>query len=106
MQFRGLSALRLPCAWMASQSITCEKEKNKMAQIAFKGICSGTTTKISTKTGKPYSITTFVELPSLKRFEVFGDLKLAAHEDAREYNITADIVQLGNVVIQPLAAKK
>jgi hypothetical protein len=77
-----------------------------MAFITFKGICSGTTTKVSTKTGKPYSITTFVEIPSLKRFEVFGDLKLPAHEDARDYAITADIVQLGSVVVQPSSVKK
>jgi len=77
-----------------------------MASVSFKGICSGTTTKVSTKTGKPYSITTFVEIPSLKRFEVFGDLKLSAHEDAREYVFTADIVQLGGVVVQPSPSKK
>lgn len=71
-----------------------------MARITFKGLCSGTETRHSTKSNKDYQITKFVEIPSLQSFEVFGDLGLAAHEDVREYVIDASIVQLGNVKVQ------
>lgn len=71
-----------------------------MAQITFKGLCSGTETKHSNKSGKYYQITKFVEIPSLQSFEVFGDLALAAHEDVREYVLDANIVSLGNVKVK------
>lgn len=71
-----------------------------MAQITFKGLCSGTEERISSKSQKPYKITKFVELPSLATFEVFGDLGLPAHEDPREYVFDANVVQLGNVKVK------
>ena len=77
-----------------------------MAQITFKGICSGTQAKISTKKGTAYKITSFVEIPSLQKFEVFGDLGLSAHEDARDYVLEAGIVGLQNVVVKSGIPKK
>jgi len=71
-----------------------------MAEIRFKGLCSGSSTKLSSKSGKNYTITSFVELPSLNKFEVFGDLGLPAHEDVREYVIEAGITGLSNVVVK------
>jgi hypothetical protein len=72
-----------------------------MAIISFKGICSGTAEKVGQKSGKPYKITSFVEIPSLNKFEVFGDLGLPAHEDARDYVLEAGVVGLSNVVVKP-----
>ena len=77
-----------------------------MAQIIFNGLCSGSVTKTSGKTGKPYTMTTFVELPSLNKFEVFGDLGLPAHSDARPYVLDGNIVSLGNVSVVPASPKK
>lgn len=78
-----------------------------MAKIQFKGLCSGTETKLSKKSGKDYQITKFVEMPSLQTFEVFGDLGLAAHEDVREYVLEANVTGLGNVkVVSPTASPK
>ncbi len=71
-----------------------------MATITFKGICSGTATKHSNKSGNDYKITSFVEVPSLNKFEVFGDLGLSAHEDVREYVFEAGVTGLSNVVIK------
>jgi hypothetical protein len=79
-----------------------------MANITFKGICSGTSTKHSNKSGNDYKITSFVEVPSLNKFEVFGDLGLSAHEDVREYVLEAGITGLNNVIVKAgsVASKK
>lgn len=77
-----------------------------MAQISFNGLCSGSVTKTSSKTGKPYTMTTFVELPSLNKFEVFGDLGLVAHSDPRPYILEGNVVSLGNVSVVPASPKK
>jgi hypothetical protein len=78
-----------------------------MAEIRFKGICSGTVAKHSAKKNSDYKITTFVEIPSLQKFEVFGDLGLAAHDDAREYVIEGAVISLQNVVVKaPAPAAK
>lgn len=77
-----------------------------MATITFKGICSGTETKNSKKSGRDYQITKFVEIPSLKSFEVFGDLGLSAHEDVREYVLDAGIVSLSEVKVKSLPKNK
>lgn len=71
-----------------------------MAVIKFRGMCSGTQKKVSKSKGTEYSVTTFVEVPSLKPFDVFGDLGLPAHEDVRDYELEANIVQLGNVAVK------
>jgi len=70
-----------------------------VAKIAFRGLCSGTEKRHSAKKGTDYTITKFVELPSLSTFEVFGDLGLPAHEDSREYVLDANVVSLGNVKV-------
>ena len=70
-----------------------------MAKITFRGMCSGTSTKHSKKSGNDYQITSFVEVPSLNKFEVFGDLGLPAHEDVRDYVLEAGITGLSNVVV-------
>ena len=71
-----------------------------MAQITFKGICSGTQSKHSTKKNSDYKITAFVEIPSLQKFEVFGDLGLSAHDDVRDYVLEAGIVGLRDVAVK------
>lgn len=71
-----------------------------MAQITFKGLCSGTQTRHSNKSNKDYQITSFVEIPSLNKFEVFGNLGLVAHEDVRDYVFDAGVVGLSNVVVK------
>lgn len=71
-----------------------------MAKIVFRGMCSGTQTKISKSKGTEYKVTTFVEMPSLQKFDVFGDLGLTAHEDARDYELDATVVNLANVVVK------
>jgi len=71
-----------------------------MAQITFKGLCSGTVQKHSEKKGTDYKVTTFVEVPSLKTFDVFGDLGLSAHDDIRDYVLDANVVNLGNVTVK------
>jgi hypothetical protein len=70
-----------------------------MATIKFRGMSSGTQKKVS-KAGKDYAVTTFVEIPSMKSFDIFGDLGIPAHEDVREYEFDANIVQLGNVTVK------
>jgi len=78
-----------------------------MATITFKGLCSGTDKRHSTKKNTDYTITKFVEVPSLQTFEVFGDLGLPAHDDVREYTIEANVVTLGNVkIIKPAPQPK
>jgi len=78
-----------------------------MAQIKFRALCSGTVERISQKTGKPYKITSFTEVPTLKSFEVFGDLGLTAHEEVRDYTFEANIVSLGDVkVLAPASASQ
>ncbi|MBI5945353.1 MAG: hypothetical protein HY864_13370 [Chloroflexi bacterium] len=77
-----------------------------MATISFKGICSGTNEKVSTKKGTKYKITSFVEIPSLNKFEVFGDLGLSPHDDPREYTFEAGIVGLSNVVVKQASPAK
>lgn len=78
-----------------------------MAKISFRGVCSGTETRKSKKTGNEYQITTFVEFPTLKPFEVFGDLGLKAHEDVRDYELEANVTGLGNVrVLSPAVKQK
>jgi len=75
-----------------------------MATISFKGLCSGTETKHSNKSGKDYQITKFVEIPSLQGFEVFGDLGLSSHDDVREYVLDANVVTLSSVKVKVGAA--
>lgn len=81
-----------------------------MAEIKFKGICSGTQAKTSAK-GNAYQVTTFVELPSLKTFDVFGNLGLVAHDTPVEYVLQGSITAngLSNVTVvspAPASAKK
>jgi len=56
-----------------------------MPRISFTAICSGTVQKVGRTSGKAYQITRFVEIPSLQVIEVFGDLGLLPHADARDY---------------------
>jgi hypothetical protein len=65
-----------------------------MAKIMFSGLCSGTVTRHSDKSGKDYSITSFVEYPSLQKFEVFGDLGLVAHLEVKDYVLEAGVEKL------------
>ena len=74
-----------------------------MAVIQFRGACSGTVAKHSSKKNVDYSITRFVEYPSLRPIEIFGDLGLGAHEDFRDYVLEADITGLQNVVVHSAA---
>lgn len=74
-----------------------------MAVIQFRGACSGTVAKHSAKKNVDYSITRFVEYPSLRPIEIFGDLGLVAHEDFRDYVLEADITGLQNVVVHSAA---
>jgi len=70
-----------------------------MARITFKGLCNGTITKTGRTSGKEYQVTSFVEVPSLKNFEVFGDLGLVQNFEVREYTLEADIEGLRNVTV-------
>jgi len=67
--------------------------------INFRGICSGTETRISRRTGQPYQVTTFVELPSMKLLEVFGDLGLPVTETPVQWSLDATVKQIENVKI-------
>jgi len=78
---------------------TSAKRMIDMAVITFKGICSGTEDKIGRTSGKSYQITKFVELPSMKAIEVFGDLGLPVSLEARDYVLNADVVKIQNVVV-------
>jgi len=60
-------------------------------KVKFRGYCSGTETRMSQKTGKPYQITKFVEVGTLDDLEIFGDLGLVAHEEPRDYEIIGKI---------------
>jgi len=56
-----------------------------MAKIIIVGRCGGTQTKHSTKSGKDYSITRFSEVPSMDTVDLFGDFKLPASDEVKEY---------------------
>lgn len=77
-----------------------------MAKIMFLGMCMGTVTKTSQKTGKPYSVTTFTDLSGndAPSFQVFGDLGLSRDLTPREYVLEGSIVNVNNVSVLPGAA--
>jgi len=70
-----------------------------MAIVTIKGICSGTAQKVGRESKKPYAITRFVEFPSLRPFDVFGDLGIPASAEVREYVFECDIKEISNVVV-------
>ena len=70
-----------------------------MAQVKFVGMCSGTESKVSKKGGN-YSITRFVEFPSMNTFEIFGDLGLARSETPREYILEGELIGLNRAVVR------
>lgn len=76
--------------------------------LKFRGLCSGTETKISKKSGQPYQITRFVEMPSLKTFEVFGDLGIPVTMEPTDWELQGDIENVSNVQVLggPLKQKK
>lgn len=65
-----------------------------MAQILINGICSGSETKHSAKSGKDYTITRFVEVPSLQGFDLFGDFNLQPSQEVKQYVFEAGIEAL------------
>ncbi len=71
-----------------------------MATVTFVGMCGGTLKKHSTKKNVDYFITRFSEFPSLKTFEVFGDLGLSESAVARQYTLEGDIVGMQNVTVR------
>lgn len=56
-----------------------------MAQLIVNAMCSGTETKHSSNSGKDYQITTFVEMPSMKSFQLFGDFQLPLSQEVKQY---------------------
>jgi hypothetical protein len=84
--------------------------RKNLMQFMFNGMCSGTETKNAKKTGNPYQITTFVELPSMHSFQLFGDFQLPMSQEVKQYVFEAGIGQNGNIEfpklisVNPLAA--
>lgn len=72
-----------------------------MAQVSFRGMCKGTETKTSQKTGNPYKITSFVDMDTFKTFEVFGDLGLSPDTSPKQYVLSAVIGSLNSVTVHP-----
>lgn len=68
-------------------------------RLAFRGICNGTETKVSGKSGKPYQITKFCEFPSLNTFEVFGDLGIAPTLEPVDWELDGQILSVSNVKV-------
>ena len=68
-------------------------------KISFRGICSGTETKKSLKSGKDYQITKFVELPSMKVLEVFGDLGLPVSETPVQWDLEGEVTAVRSVKV-------
>jgi len=67
--------------------------------LSFKGICSGTEEKTGRTSGKAYKITKFVEVPSMKVLEVFGDIGLPASMQVQEYALQCDVDKANNVIV-------
>jgi hypothetical protein len=65
-------------------------------EIRFRGMCSGTEKRHSNKTGNDYTITKFVEVPSMSVLDVFGDLKLGSSESVQEYVLEGDVTGINN----------
>lgn len=68
-----------------------------MAAVKFRGLCSGTQVKNKRDGSGTYTITRFVEVPSMRPFDVFGDLGLKPSEEVREYEFEATITGLSEV---------
>jgi len=66
--------------------------------LKFKGLTSGTEQKMS-RAGQPYHITKFVEIPSMNTFECFGDLGLPAVVVPTDFELSADVTGVKNVVV-------
>lgn len=66
-------------------------------QIIFDGLCSGTETKHSEKSGKDYQITSFVEMPAMKSFQFFGNFELVASLEVKRYTFEASVGKNGNL---------
>jgi hypothetical protein len=72
----------------------------------FRGLCSGTETRISKTSQQPYQITKFVEFPSLNTFEVFGDLGIPPTLEAVDWEMEGQIEKVNKVKIISGAKKK
>lgn len=70
-------------------------------RFKFTGITTGTEMKISNKSGspKPYHITRFTEIPSLKAFDIFGDLGIQQSMVPTEYELEGDSLGMQNVTV-------
>jgi hypothetical protein len=66
-------------------------------QFTFQGMCSGTETKKAKKTGNDYSITTFVEMPAMKSFQLFGDFQLPMSQEVKQYVFEAALSSDGKL---------
>jgi len=66
-------------------------------KIVVVGMCSAAESRHSQRTGKDYFVTTFVESPSLKSFEFFGDFGLVASREDKEYIFEASLSKDGKV---------
>ena len=65
-----------------------------MAKIIITGLCSGTETKHSAKSGKDYQVTSFAEIPSMKSIQLFGDFGLPLSREVKEYVFEAGVTGL------------
>ena len=77
-----------------------------MAKIQFRGMCSGSQKKDKRDGSGSYTVTRFVEVPSMQSFDVFGDLGLPASDQVQDYQLDADIVNLRNVKLSGVPAPK
>ena len=72
--------------------------------FSFTGMCSGTETKNAKKTGNPYHITTFVEMPAMKSFQLFGDFQLPLSQEVKQYVFEASLSSDGKLEFPKLVS--
>jgi hypothetical protein len=83
-----------------------DKRMFDMAKVIVYGVCNGTQSLTSKKTGKEYKVTSFVDFDNFQTFQVFGDLGLSKDVTPREYQLEGTVLSLSSVKLLSGSAKK
>lgn len=77
-----------------------------MAKIVINGLCGGTQTKQKRDGTGSYTVTSFVDLDTMKPIDIFGELNLPASKVPQEYVLSAELDRVRNVVVVSVGASE